>query len=119
MVCKCGGKEFFTEKHGNHIGLYCSDCGAWQKWANNDEARLFNYGVNVENAKTPNAVKLVRLCLCPASSSISIETLVGSNWTTYATYTVFENGLVSVSLLRSVVRFCELGYKIEVIDSNF
>ena len=31
MVCKCGGKEFFTEKHGNQTGLYCSACGKWQK----------------------------------------------------------------------------------------
>lgn len=23
MVCKCGGKEFFTEEHGNQTGLYC------------------------------------------------------------------------------------------------
>lgn len=27
MICKCGGKEFFTEKHGNQTGLYCSACG--------------------------------------------------------------------------------------------
>ena len=31
MVCKCGGKEFFTEEHGNQTGLYCSACGKWQK----------------------------------------------------------------------------------------
>lgn len=29
MVCKCGGKEFFTEEHGNQTGLYCSTCGKW------------------------------------------------------------------------------------------
>lgn len=33
MVCKCGGKEFFTEEHGNQTGLYCSACGKWQKMA--------------------------------------------------------------------------------------
>lgn len=27
MICKCGSKEFFTEKHGNQTGLYCSACG--------------------------------------------------------------------------------------------
>lgn len=32
MVCKCGGKEFFTEEHGNQTGLYCSACGKWQKF---------------------------------------------------------------------------------------
>lgn len=45
MVCKCGGKEFFTEKHGNKTGLYCSACGKWQKWLKKDEIRLFNHGV--------------------------------------------------------------------------
>ena len=45
MVCKCGGKEFFTEEHGNQTGLYCSACGKWQKWLKKDEIRLFNHGV--------------------------------------------------------------------------
>lgn len=45
MVCKCGSKEFFTEKHGNQTGLYCSACGKWQKWLKKDEIRLFNHGV--------------------------------------------------------------------------
>lgn len=44
MVCKCGGKEFFTEEHGNQTGLYCSACGKWQKWLKKDEIRLFNHG---------------------------------------------------------------------------
>lgn len=44
-ICKCGGKEFFTEKHGNQTGLYCSACGKWQKWLKKDEIRLFNHGV--------------------------------------------------------------------------
>lgn len=48
MVCKCGGREFFTEEHGNQTGLYCSACGKWQKWLKKDEIRLFNHGVKVE-----------------------------------------------------------------------
>lgn len=48
MVCKCGGKEFFTEEHGNQTGLYCSACGKWQKWLKKDEIRLFNHGVKVD-----------------------------------------------------------------------
>lgn len=45
MICECGSKEFFTEKHGNQTGLYCSACGKWQKWLKKDEIRLFNHGV--------------------------------------------------------------------------
>lgn len=44
MICKCGGKEFFLEEHGNHTGIYCSACGKWQKWFGKDEIRLFNHG---------------------------------------------------------------------------
>lgn len=42
MVCKCGSKEFFTEKHGNQTGLYCSACGKWQKWLKKDEIVFLN-----------------------------------------------------------------------------
>lgn len=45
IICKCGSKEFFTEKHGKQTGLYCSACGKWQKWLKKDELRLFNHGV--------------------------------------------------------------------------
>ena len=24
-VCKCGSTTFFTEQHGNNLGLYCSE----------------------------------------------------------------------------------------------
>ena len=44
MVCKCGGKEFFTEEHGNQTGLYCSACGKWQKWC-------CTIKVDIENSK--------------------------------------------------------------------
>lgn len=58
MICKCGSKEFFTEKHGNQTGLYCSACGKWQKWLKKDEIRLFNHGVKngwiSVNDKLPN-----------------------------------------------------------------
>lgn len=57
MVCKCGGKEFFTEEHGNQTGLYCSACGKWQKYLKKDEIRLFNHGVKVENASLLERLK--------------------------------------------------------------
>lgn len=42
-VCKCGGKNFFIKQSGNQTGLYCSECGKWQKWLTKDEIRLFNH----------------------------------------------------------------------------
>lgn len=44
-VCKCGSTTFFTEQHGNNLGLYCSECGKWQKWLTKDEARLYEHGL--------------------------------------------------------------------------
>lgn len=45
MICKCGSKKFFTEKHVNQTGLYCSACGKWQKWLKKNEIQLFNHDV--------------------------------------------------------------------------
>ena len=45
FVCrKCGSTDLFTRKQSaqsTQIGLYCSNCGAWQKWVNKKEAALF------------------------------------------------------------------------------
>lgn len=35
--CKCGSKNFKGLKTKNHTGLYCKDCGKWQKWLNKDD----------------------------------------------------------------------------------
>lgn len=37
---KCGSVDVFTEKNGNHTGLYCGSCGKWIKWLTKDEIRL-------------------------------------------------------------------------------
>ena len=71
MVCKCGGKEFFIEEHGNQTGLYCSaSYGKWQKWLGKDEIRLFNHGVKVANASL-----LERLKARIAESAIKVSTV--------------------------------------------
>lgn len=38
---KCGSVSLHTEAKGNNTGLYCNDCGSWQKWLNKDELRAF------------------------------------------------------------------------------
>lgn len=38
--CPCGCNKFFAKEHKKQLGLYCSECGAWVKWANNEERRL-------------------------------------------------------------------------------
>ena len=38
---KCGCIDLHTEVKGNNTGLYCNECGAWQKWLNKDELRAF------------------------------------------------------------------------------
>lgn len=39
---KCSSKNVGIETKGNQVGLYCLDCGAWIKWCNKDEVRLFS-----------------------------------------------------------------------------
>ena len=42
--CKCGNeKGFFIEHNLSQCGLYCGECGKWQKWLNKDEERLFKH----------------------------------------------------------------------------
>lgn len=41
--CKCGCTDMFTEKKGNNTGLYCSECGKFQKWLGKNELRAFEH----------------------------------------------------------------------------
>lgn len=41
--CKCGCTDMFTEKKGNNTGLYCSECGRFQKWIGKNELRAFEH----------------------------------------------------------------------------
>jgi hypothetical protein len=81
MVCKCGGKEFFIEEHGNHTGIYCSACGKWQKWLGKDEIRLFNHGtipshdVTIQTEGFQNTSLLERLKARIAESAIKVSTV--------------------------------------------
>lgn len=38
--CECGCNDFFFAKKGNQIGIYCSYCGKWLKWADKNEQNL-------------------------------------------------------------------------------
>ena len=40
---KCGSVSLYTELKGNNTGLYCDDCGAFQKWLGKDELRAFEH----------------------------------------------------------------------------
>lgn len=40
---KCGSISLHTEVKGNNTGLYCDDCGAFQKWLGKDELRAFKH----------------------------------------------------------------------------
>lgn len=40
---KCGSISLHMEVKGNNTGLYCDDCGAFQKWLGKDELRAFEY----------------------------------------------------------------------------
>jgi len=40
---KCGSVDMTSQKQGTNTGLYCNDCGAWQKWLSKDEIRLIEF----------------------------------------------------------------------------
>ena len=43
MTCKCGSTKFFTKANGTQTGLYCAECGKWQKWLGKNEVRVFEH----------------------------------------------------------------------------
>lgn len=46
MNCKrCGKSNFHIETKSNNTGLYCNNCGTWQKWLNKNEIRTFEYSL--------------------------------------------------------------------------
>lgn len=45
---KCESISLHTEVKGNNTGLYCDDCGAFQKWLGKDELRAFEYAKQTE-----------------------------------------------------------------------
>ncbi|MEF9984534.1 MAG: hypothetical protein RR806_08785 [Oscillospiraceae bacterium] len=48
--CKfCDSTKLFIEVKNTSTGLYCSDCGKWQKWLNKDEVRAFNQNQKLTN----------------------------------------------------------------------
>lgn len=38
--CNCGNDDFFFHSKGNQVGIYCSYCGKWFKWADKNERNL-------------------------------------------------------------------------------
>lgn len=59
FVCnKCGSVDMTISEKGGQVGLYCGDCGKWQKWLNKDEKRLAEQWI--ENIKTKTQVKPVK-----------------------------------------------------------
>lgn len=49
---KCGSISLHTEVKGNNTGLYCDDCGAFQKWLGKDELRAFEYANKSRGLRT-------------------------------------------------------------------
>ena len=40
IKCKCGNNKFFFKHNKMHIGVYCSKCGCWVKWASKNEKNI-------------------------------------------------------------------------------
>ena len=53
---KCGSTSLYTEVKGNNTGLYCDDCGAWQRWLGKDELRAFEYSMREATKEEKDSV---------------------------------------------------------------
>jgi len=58
---KCNGRSFFIDQRGNNTGLYCGDCGSWQKWLNKDEINAWkHYFVELDKMRISKSNKTNR-----------------------------------------------------------
>lgn len=49
---KCGAskRSLFVEIQGNRRGLYCGECGKWQKWITKQELQIAKFeGIKIIN----------------------------------------------------------------------
>lgn len=60
IICKkCGSRDLFLRECGSATGLYCADCGAWQKWVGKKELPLVEHCLEAQKeAKDPDATFL-------------------------------------------------------------
>ena len=42
---KCCDANVHIEVKGTQTGVYCDECGKWQKWANKDDVRAINHAI--------------------------------------------------------------------------
>lgn len=53
---KCGGVNAETKVKGNQIGLYCADCGTWQKWIPKNQLHLYQVCNVSQEQRNKNAI---------------------------------------------------------------
>lgn len=41
---KCGSEKLFIEIQGQRRGLFCAECGKWQKWITKQELQIAKFG---------------------------------------------------------------------------
>lgn len=40
---KCGSEKLFVEIQGSRRGLFCGECGKWQKWITKQELQICKF----------------------------------------------------------------------------
>jgi len=78
---KCGSVALHTEVKGNDTGLYCDDCGAFQKWLGKDELRAFEYSQKSKLPKTNCSIPMPEVAVVGAPGIIAKIKLCGGAFT--------------------------------------
>ena len=53
---KCGSNKLFVEIQGQRRGLYCGECGKWQKWITKQELQVAKF----KGMKIIGGIKCIR-----------------------------------------------------------
>lgn len=68
----CGSDIMFTQIKGNNTGLYCRNCGKWQKWLNKNEKNLWNTPITPINKTIQDRIQEL---IDAIENNVSVEML--------------------------------------------
>lgn len=74
LTCnKCQTNNLFVEIEGNRRGLYCKECGKWQKWITKEELRV----ANVEGLQVIDKNKIINEGIDSQTKILELEAISG------------------------------------------
>lgn len=85
---KCNSKKLFVEIQGDRRGLYCGECGKWQKWITKEELQVAKFnGIKILNKSDKQIYKTTPKELLKLTLDI-YKTILAYSWNHDSSYII-------------------------------